>query len=83
MLMGNVNFSLLGNLLLGSIPGIIIGSMLAGRTRESVLRTTIAIVAGRGRRPAVDDLSRGRARRPQGWQSAPIGQVDAENLSGR
>jgi uncharacterized protein len=42
MLMGNVNFSLLGNLLLGSIPGIIIGSMLAGRTRESVLRTAIA-----------------------------------------
>ena len=71
MLMGNVNFSLLGNLLLGSIPGIIIGSMLAGRTRESVLRTAIAALAGRGRCPVVDDLSRARAPRRE-IASAPI-----------
>ena len=44
MLMGNVNFQLLGNLLLGSIPGIIIGSLLVGYTRESVLRTAIAVL---------------------------------------
>jgi uncharacterized membrane protein YfcA len=44
MLMGNVNFALLGNLLIGSIPGIVIGSLLAGRTRESVLRTAIAVL---------------------------------------
>jgi uncharacterized protein len=44
MLMGNVNFQLLGNLLLGSIPGIIIGSMLTGWVREGVLRTAIAIL---------------------------------------
>jgi len=42
MLMGNVNFSLLGNLLIGSIPGIFIGSHLAGRTNEVVLRGAIA-----------------------------------------
>ena len=42
MLMGNVNFPLLGNLLLGSIPGIFVGSMLVGYTRESVLRMCIA-----------------------------------------
>jgi uncharacterized membrane protein YfcA len=44
MLMGNVNFALLGNLLVGSLPGIALGSMLAGRTREHYLRTAIAIV---------------------------------------
>jgi uncharacterized membrane protein YfcA len=44
MLMGNVNFQLLGNLLLGSIPGIFIGSLLVGYTRESVLRTAIAVL---------------------------------------
>jgi hypothetical protein len=44
MLMGNVNFVLLGNLLLGSIPGIVVGSLLAGRARESVLRSAIAFL---------------------------------------
>jgi uncharacterized protein len=42
MLMGNVNFQLLGNLLMGSIPGIIVGSMLVSYTRESILRMCIA-----------------------------------------
>lgn len=44
MLMGNVNFTLLGNLLLGSIPGIVVGSLLASKAREGALRTAIAIV---------------------------------------
>ncbi len=44
MLMGNVNFALLGNLLLGSIPGIVVGSLLASKAREGALRTAIAIL---------------------------------------
>ena len=44
MLMGNVNFGLLGNLLLGSIPGIAIGSLLAGKARDSHLRAAIAVL---------------------------------------
>jgi uncharacterized membrane protein YfcA len=44
MLMGNVNFVLLGNLLLGSIPGIVVGSLLASKAREGALRTAIAIL---------------------------------------
>ena len=44
MLMGNVNFTLLGNLLLGSIPGIVVGSLLASKAREGALRTAIAIL---------------------------------------
>ena len=44
MLMGNVNFTLLGNLLLGSIPGIVVGSLLASKTREGALRTAIAVL---------------------------------------
>jgi uncharacterized membrane protein YfcA len=42
--MGNVNVELLGQLLLGSIPGVIIGSMLSSKVPERLLRTTIAIV---------------------------------------
>jgi uncharacterized membrane protein YfcA len=44
MVMGNVDFSLLGNLLLGSIPGILLGSMLGSRAPEKLLRSAIAIV---------------------------------------
>jgi uncharacterized membrane protein YfcA len=39
-----VKFDLLGNLLLGSIPGIAIGSMLAGKARDSHLRAAIAVL---------------------------------------
>jgi uncharacterized membrane protein YfcA len=42
--MGNVDFELLGNLLLGSIPGIILGSMVAVYAPERVIRIAIAIV---------------------------------------
>lgn len=44
LLMGNVDFSLLGNLLLGSIPGIVIGSMLSRYVPEGLLRVAIAVI---------------------------------------
>ena len=42
-LMGSVNFVLMAALLAGSIPGIIVGSMVAGRASDSVLRPVLAI----------------------------------------
>lgn len=44
LLMGSVNFPLLGNLLLGSIPGIVVGSLLASKARDGALRTAIAVL---------------------------------------
>jgi uncharacterized membrane protein YfcA len=41
---GNVDLMLLGNLLLGSIPGIIAGSLLATRVSNRVLQPALAIV---------------------------------------
>jgi uncharacterized membrane protein YfcA len=41
--MGSVNFILMGSLLVGSIPGIIVGSMFATRTSDTVLRPVLAI----------------------------------------
>ncbi|HEX3667191.1 MAG TPA: sulfite exporter TauE/SafE family protein [Rhizomicrobium sp.] len=50
-LMGSVNFTLLFSLLVGSIPGIIIGSLVSSRTPDHVLRpilaSTLALVGGR------------------------------------
>ena len=50
-LIGAVDFPLMLSLLVGSIPGVIIGSMLASRTSDKVLRpvlaVTLLIVAGR------------------------------------
>jgi uncharacterized membrane protein YfcA len=40
--MGNVDFNLLGSLLIGSIPGIYFGSLLSARIPESVLRPILA-----------------------------------------
>lgn len=40
--MGNVDFALLGSLLLGSIPGIVAGARLAGRVSPLVLRGLLA-----------------------------------------
>lgn len=42
LLMGNVDLSLLGSLLCGSIPGIVIGSLAGSRVPESALRTAIS-----------------------------------------
>lgn len=42
-LMGSVDFGLMLSLLAGSIPGIIVGSLLSTRTSDSVLRPILAI----------------------------------------
>lgn len=42
--MGNLDFSLLGQLLTGSLPGIYIGSMLSGKIPDFYLRNAIAIM---------------------------------------
>jgi uncharacterized membrane protein YfcA len=42
--LGSVDWSLLRNLLIGSIPGIILGSYLATRARDGVVRVTLASV---------------------------------------
>lgn len=42
-LMGSVDFMLMLALLAGSIPGIIVGSLLGGRARDNVLRPVLAI----------------------------------------
>ncbi|NEW06301.1 sulfite exporter TauE/SafE family protein [Paenibacillus sp. SYP-B3998] len=40
--MGNVNYMLVLNLLIGSIPGVLIGSMLSAKAHTNLLRTIIA-----------------------------------------
>jgi uncharacterized membrane protein YfcA len=40
--MGSVDFTLMAALLAGSIPGIIVGSMVAGRSSDAVLRPILA-----------------------------------------
>jgi uncharacterized membrane protein YfcA len=49
--LGSVDFGLMLALLAGSIPGIIVGSLLAGRSTDAILRpvlaTTLLIVAVR------------------------------------
>ncbi len=42
--MGNTNFTLLGLLLLGSLPGIAIGSRLTGRLPDWFLRIALAAI---------------------------------------
>jgi hypothetical protein len=42
-LMGSVDFTLMAALLLGSIPGIILGSLLSSRSSDAVLRPILAI----------------------------------------
>jgi uncharacterized membrane protein YfcA len=44
MSMGNSNFLLLGLLLVGSLPGIAIGSRLTGRLPDWFLRIALAII---------------------------------------
>ncbi len=43
-LMGNVDFPLLGSLLIGSIPGIIVGSLMATRLASGWIRPVLAVV---------------------------------------
>lgn len=42
--LGNVNFPLLGNLLIGSIPGVLAGSMISSRAPVGLIRYCIALV---------------------------------------
>jgi uncharacterized membrane protein YfcA len=42
--MGNVDFTLLGSLLIGSLPGIWVGSYLSAKAPEYVLRPLLASV---------------------------------------
>lgn len=42
--MGNTNFTLLGLLLAGSLPGIALGSRLTGRLPDRFLRTVLAVI---------------------------------------
>jgi uncharacterized membrane protein YfcA len=44
--MGNVDLHLLGNLLTGSIPGVLIGTLIASKAPEGFLRTAIALILG-------------------------------------
>lgn len=44
MMMGNVDFSLLGAMLVGSVPGIILGSLAGAKAPEHLLRGGIAAV---------------------------------------
>lgn len=42
--LGSTNWGLLGILLVGSLPGIVIGSYLAGRAPDGVVRVALALV---------------------------------------
>ena len=42
--MGNMDYGLLGQLLIGSLPGIYVGSMLSGKVPDLILRNAIAIM---------------------------------------
>jgi uncharacterized membrane protein YfcA len=42
--LGSIDWPLLGNLLIGSLPGIIFGSYLATRARDAVVRVTLASI---------------------------------------
>src|SRR5436190_13092734 len=42
-LIGSVDFGLMAALLIGSIPGIIVGSLLSSRASDAVLRPVLAI----------------------------------------
>jgi uncharacterized protein len=41
---GNVDFALAGNILVGSIPGVIVGSQLSVKAPQALLRTMLALV---------------------------------------
>jgi hypothetical protein len=42
--LGSIDWSLLSTLLIGSLPGIVIGSYLAGRAGDAVVRIALAAV---------------------------------------
>jgi hypothetical protein len=44
LILGNVNYGLLVNLLLGSIPGIVLGSLASTYAPEKIVRSAIALM---------------------------------------
>lgn len=44
LLLGNVNLPLLGSLLVGSVPGVLLGSHYSSRAPDRILRPLIAVV---------------------------------------
>jgi len=44
LLMGNVDMGLLTNLLIGSIPGIVVGTLIANKSPEMFLRAVISVI---------------------------------------
>jgi uncharacterized membrane protein YfcA len=44
MVSGNVDFGLAGNILVGSVPGVIVGSALSDRAPQGLIRTALGIV---------------------------------------
>jgi uncharacterized membrane protein YfcA len=44
LLLGNVNFGLLANLLLGSVPGIMLGAVLSTHAPEKLVRSAISLM---------------------------------------
>jgi uncharacterized membrane protein YfcA len=41
---GNVDFVLAGNILLGSVPGVVIGAALSGKAPQGLIRTALGVV---------------------------------------
>ena len=41
---GNVDFALAGNILIGSVPGVLLGGLLSVQVRQGFLRTALAVV---------------------------------------
>jgi uncharacterized protein len=41
---GNVDFTLAGNILIGSIPGVVVGAALSGRAPQGFIRTALGVV---------------------------------------
>lgn len=41
---GNVDFTLAGNILIGSVPGVVIGAALSGRAPQGFIRTALGVV---------------------------------------
>ena len=70
---GNVDFVLAGNILLGSIPGVIVGAHFAARAPTGFLRTALGVVLvasghrhrAEGRPAGLADRRRGRRHRPR------------------
>jgi len=46
LIMGNVDLRLLCSLLIGSIPGILLGTLIATKSSEKFLRTALALILG-------------------------------------